>query len=565
MKIPAPKTLHAVLMAVLFLACLLMPIPDILGMRKTVRLDPALFTHEKGHCYKAPFPRGTDLLWHFSPDVPGSHYQSRLTLLEDGELLGPAHTPHNRIVVEGFGRYSNWQDVVYFSGSDNQDPRTSGRTYRVSYPMLFPWRIEVGVFLVFLLLWASRGRMTGPGRDGVLPVRPGRRARTVAWGGFLALIVMGCLWGLPHANGPWFTTLLGLLAAAFLGLYRMALPPESKGARKALSGKVLPLVLASCLALACAGIWLKYSGPESIREMPEKWKRRDVTLLGVDKAYYYHGKLHAFDINRMRRMTPVPEKRDNVFRIMVVGDSYTYGMGVSGQETYPMLLESRLQKDFQVEVINAGIMGSESKEIADVIRKFLPQYKPDLIVYGANPNDFQDSRKNRLYRKKAYSIPIPLGIKELFINKTRIGALVARAYDRALMRAGLRLDFYGSILAGFEGFQERFAKDVMDMNRTATRAGLPPVVAMVLNHVPGSDDRDKMVAHTAEDLMKKAGMEVIPSAAYFERYYGRRFVVSAWDHHPNARGHRIFAEEFLLHLQKHPALMAYKKPVPVPP
>src|SRR3989344_9377246 len=49
------------------------------------------------------------------------------------------------------------------------------------------------------------------------------------------------------------------------------------------------------------------------------------------------------------------EKEPKTKRILVLGDSFTFGHGVSDQNTYPFLLEQELRKKLQnIEVINAG-------------------------------------------------------------------------------------------------------------------------------------------------------------------------------------------------------------------
>lgn len=57
--------------------------------------------------------------------------RSTLQLFEDGQLLGPAHAGHEEIRTQGGGRHAHWQDTLYFSTSDNADPRTSGRRYSI--------------------------------------------------------------------------------------------------------------------------------------------------------------------------------------------------------------------------------------------------------------------------------------------------------------------------------------------------------------------------------------------------------------------------------------------------
>jgi glycosyltransferase involved in cell wall biosynthesis/SAM-dependent methyltransferase len=60
--------------------------------------------------------------------------RSTLILLEDGLALGPAHAVHDTIRNIGFGAYSHWKGLLYFSTSDNTDPRTNGRQYIAIIP-----------------------------------------------------------------------------------------------------------------------------------------------------------------------------------------------------------------------------------------------------------------------------------------------------------------------------------------------------------------------------------------------------------------------------------------------
>src|SRR3954470_13323352 len=46
-------------------------------------------------------------------------------LLENGRPLETPHALHAEILSVGGGRYSHWLDTLYFSTSDNTDPRTN--------------------------------------------------------------------------------------------------------------------------------------------------------------------------------------------------------------------------------------------------------------------------------------------------------------------------------------------------------------------------------------------------------------------------------------------------------
>lgn len=52
------------------------------------------------------------------------------------------------------------------------------------------------------------------------------------------------------------------------------------------------------------------------------------------------------------------EKKDSVFRILFLGDSFTYGIGVNDDETFPYLFEKNLiHQGIAAEIVNAGNPG----------------------------------------------------------------------------------------------------------------------------------------------------------------------------------------------------------------
>jgi len=86
-------------------------------------LVPGRITQEIGHCFT----------YSLGPLYPGDGVPggpaSTLRLLEDGKELGPAHAPHVEVREQGEGRYSHWVTGIWFSASDNSDPRSNGRRY----------------------------------------------------------------------------------------------------------------------------------------------------------------------------------------------------------------------------------------------------------------------------------------------------------------------------------------------------------------------------------------------------------------------------------------------------
>jgi hypothetical protein len=77
---------------------------------------------ERGHCYVAEVPVRL---------LSDREHSSSLLLFEDRRALGPAHASHDVIRASGGGQYSHWGTILYFSASDNSDPRSNGRCYTV--------------------------------------------------------------------------------------------------------------------------------------------------------------------------------------------------------------------------------------------------------------------------------------------------------------------------------------------------------------------------------------------------------------------------------------------------
>jgi glycosyltransferase involved in cell wall biosynthesis/GT2 family glycosyltransferase/tetratricopeptide (TPR) repeat protein len=70
---------------------------------------------------------------HDQTDTNDANRRSPLILLEDGRPLGPAHAVHADIRLLGHGRFSFWNNSLWFSASDNTDPNSNGRRYEIDF------------------------------------------------------------------------------------------------------------------------------------------------------------------------------------------------------------------------------------------------------------------------------------------------------------------------------------------------------------------------------------------------------------------------------------------------
>ncbi len=94
------------------------------------------------------------------------------------------------------------------------------------------------------------------------------------------------------------------------------------------------------------------------------------------------------------------EKPENIYRIMILGDSFTFGKGVNNNETYPYHLEKLLNQRLNAnnyQVINAGFaFGSSPDSYYAFMRQESPEYKSDMVLVGYFVrNDFIDLFENK--------------------------------------------------------------------------------------------------------------------------------------------------------------------------
>jgi len=85
------------------------------------------------------------------------------------------------------------------------------------------------------------------------------------------------------------------------------------------------------------------------------------------------------------------ERRPNTLRILVIGDSVTYGAIVGQADTYTAILERKLQaKGVDAEVINISYGGWGTDQELEALTLEGLSYKPDLVILQFSTNDPAD-------------------------------------------------------------------------------------------------------------------------------------------------------------------------------
>ena len=127
--------------------------------------------------------------------------------------------------------------------------------------------------------------------------------------------------------------------------------------------------------------------------LPEPRPAGTMALLfppGAEESFETPEFAHTSRINSLglRDREIAPGESDQ-YRIVAIGDSFTYGWGVNLEDTWVKRLEGNLHaQGLDVQTVNAGAPGAGPSNYADAAERVLPVLKPDLVVVAMLHDDY---------------------------------------------------------------------------------------------------------------------------------------------------------------------------------
>ncbi len=133
------------------------------------------------------------------------------------------------------------------------------------------------------------------------------------------------------------------------------------------------------------------------------------------------------------RGPPVRERKGSVRRILVLGDSIAFGLGVPEDSCWPRILESMANSPGkpppETEVVNGGVIGYGTFQEDALLKASGPRLKPDIVILQFSPNDLIE---NGTYRRLS-----PWRIR---IERSNLFRLVGKIRERMRDHPGERVD-----------------------------------------------------------------------------------------------------------------------------
>ena len=244
-------------------------------------------------------------------------------------------------------------------------------------------------------------------------------------------------------------------------------------------------------------------------------------------------------------------KPDNVFRIISLGDSRTFGWGLSEPETYSGLLENHFQEQagdsLGIEVINAGVNAWSYAQMYVYLRDIGMKYNPDMVILARanrwtqfseeSSQEFVDTfmrrveLKNLLRRSAIYHYVIEIKLRKAY-HKYRTLFIPIDYKQDGLFKDQQKVDP--------EQFQREQIVNICDLLNDNNIKGL-------LIYIPAKGERPSSrskIRQIKEEVGKSFNIPLVDFTEDFANRQQELFLPG--DHsHPNAEGNRIIADRLL--------------------
>ena len=243
------------------------------------------------------------------------------------------------------------------------------------------------------------------------------------------------------------------------------------------------------------------------------------------------------------------EKPADTIRILSLGDSRTFGWGLSDEETYSRRLQSLLQeyvgKDKRVEVINAGVNAWSYPQMWVYFRDTGLKFKPDIVVLaGANLwTQFSEQNSASFVRQFMWRVRLKNFLRRFAIYDYVVEVKLEKYYQRYKARF---IPVNPNQDPLFKAEQQKhpyalFRSSIEDLCDLAQKNDVKPV----LLHLPEANTLDTTnhpVLNVMREVHVKSGVPVVDMTAEVKPQ-GKALYLDADPVHLNARGNELVARQ----------------------
>lgn len=380
--------------------------------------------------------------------------------------------------------------------------------------------------------------------------RPGR-AFSLFTGVLICMLSLALTFGLMHESseptilrrysGGYFVLLLAL-ATSVGALAWLLFTPRPTWVRW--TGNLYATLISTVVAVLCAEIGLRVVNPWGI-ELFSLLPYHMQGMLDHPQLGYVHPRSVTYRLGKNRVSLNSNGHRDDEMpvrkpagerRILVLGDSVTFGWGVDQGEDFPARLEALLREKQggAWQVINSGVNGYNSEQEAIFFSNEGIHYRPDIVLLVYVGNDVDPVIKPNAVTWRRYPT-WPSSLPELLDRARSLSYLyqTTKLFQR-MQEVGAHASSGPPPTVTDHPRWTVSLEALRSISNLCKREKIPFLVAVLA----GTDEK-------AIASLRQAGIDTISFGAAWSRVPSEKRYVSRIDSHPSAAVHLEFAEQLM--------------------
>ena len=258
------------------------------------------------------------------------------------------------------------------------------------------------------------------------------------------------------------------------------------------------------------------------------------------------------------------DKKENTFRILVLGDSHTFGWGVKQDNTFTKVLEQKLNSnvvELTYEVINCGILGYATGHLYLFFREEGFKFAPELVVIAmdlpfsiATNKDFFSFENGQVFRNSRKCI----FRSSRLVSKYIPFSSYLRGHSHLFRFAGVHLlSLYNKIKGDGEYFNNA-VNPIAEHELANTKKILGAFkrelafsdIAIALVILPEFSRSDRQIRRSFLDFLLKEEIPCLLLQGNFDAHANNANLTFTNSHRFNADGHRFIAAKIEGFLKK---------------
>jgi lysophospholipase L1-like esterase len=242
-------------------------------------------------------------------------------------------------------------------------------------------------------------------------------------------------------------------------------------------------------------------------------------------------------------------KTANIFRILILGDSFTYGYGVNNRnDLFCKIMEKRLNdeailgSDIKIEVLNGGGENKITGDWLELFKKVIISFQPDIVVAVFTYRDAAPPKIAHITFRELQKELAQRNQQSWFYRHSAFYRFCKNSID------GYEISqrFANVCQSMFIGSKEETAewenakKNLITIRDLAKKNDMPFYLVIFPALIKLNENHSFFpIINIIKEFADKNGIECFSLFEAFRGQHGPSLWVSKYDQHPNEKGHKI--------------------------